>query len=75
MPNAFNAYGVGVPTHQTEEARALLADVEDGSVQAPAPKDIEPSSGLMNIMRSRWALLAAALFLLAFVIFLGAPDL
>ena len=74
VPSAFNAYGVGVPTHQAEEARALLADAEDGSVEVMVHEDGEASSGLMNLMRSRWALLAAALFLLAFVIFIGPPG-
>ena len=74
VPSAFNAYGVGVPNHQAEEARALLADVEDGNAEAAAPEEIESGSGLMNVMRSRWALFAAALFLLAFVIFLGPPG-
>ena len=74
VPSAFNAYGVGVLAHQAEEARALLADVEGGDAEVAVPEVNEPSSGLMNLMRSRWALLAAALFLLAVVIFVGPPG-
>lgn len=70
VANAFNSYRVMVPNNQVEDAEALIADVEVKG------DDLDPGSapGLMGIMRSRWALVGAALFLLAMVALFGPPD-
>ena len=73
VPNAFNGYRVAVLPEEEEEARALLADVE-GEQVTHDPAD-ERTDSLLGAMRSRWALLAAALFLLVIVVLFGPPGL
>ncbi len=72
VPSPFNAYRVSVPSDDAEEARALIADATEESQVAtdyePTDEPTARSSGMMNVMRSRWAVVAAALFLLAVVI-------
>lgn len=74
VPSPFNAYGVGVPADQAEDARELLADVaETTDAETTDAETVEDESapGVLEMMRSRWALVAAALFLLVFVILYG----
>ena len=72
VPSPFNAYRVSVPVADAEEARALIADVSDegqaASIDETGPEPFRRSPGLMSMMRSRWAIVAAALFLLTVVI-------
>ena len=70
VPSAFNSYRVMVPSDETEDAEALLADV-DATDEGSGPG---ASRSLMGMMRSRWALVGAALFLLAIVVLFGAPG-
>ena len=71
VPNAFNAYRVMVPAGEVDDARALLQDVDVVDVDdAPLLAD----GGLMSVFRSRWALVAGALFLLLLVLTLGPPE-
>ena len=71
VPSPFNAYRVSVPSDDVEEARALIAAAsteEQVADNEPVAESARRSPGLMNIRRSRWAIVAAALFLLTVVI-------
>ena len=77
VPSAFNSYRVMVPSDQVEDAEALLADVDAKDAETDAQDDdSDPGSprSLMGMMRSRWVLVGAALFLLAIVVLFGAPG-
>ena len=73
VPNAFNGYRVAVLPEEEEDARALLADVDEVQI-ARETSDAGQTSSLLGAMRRRWALVAAALFLLLLVILYGPPG-
>lgn len=72
VPNAFNSYRVMVPEKEVEDARALLEAV-DVTDAGDAP--VDEARTLMQLFRSRWALVGAAVFLLLLVLLFGPPDL
>lgn len=73
VPNAFNSYRVGVPVDEAEEAKAILADVEDRSAHDLDDEGSSRGDGFLSSMGTKAAVFAAALFLLWFVITIG-PD-
>lgn len=71
VANAFNAYRVMVPAEEADDARALLdsvdaVDVEDAPLGGPQT--------LMDLLRSRWLLIAAAFYLLLLILLVGPPG-
>lgn len=77
VPSPFNSYGVGVPVADVDEARAILVDIEDRPepVEEPDGEDVAAGTGVLTSLSVRWALVAAALFLLWFVVMVGPPRL
>lgn len=73
VPSPFNSYRVEVHPDDAEEAGALLDDVNARAVE----RDEDPDGavdGVMSSLGARWALLAAAIFLLTLVVVFGPPD-
>ena len=71
VPNAFNAHRVMVSPEQADDARALVADVELEAPYEEGDPLSDGGGGAMNVLRSRWLLVGAALFLLLAVLLLG----
>lgn len=73
VPSPFNSYSVGVLLEQADEARSILANVEEESLEEHDEPDTRDGGGVMISMGARWALVVAALFLLVYVILFGPP--
>lgn len=74
VPNAFNGYRVAVLPGEETEARALLAEADEVQI-THEDGEVDRTRTLLEALRPRWALVAAALFLLLMVIRNGPPGL
>lgn len=78
VPSDFNSYRVVVLEDEADDARAVIQDIE-GPDAAASSTLAEPYDyrgvWFMDVLRSRWVLVGAALFLLAGIILFGPPGL
>ena len=74
VPSPFNSYRVMVLEEEAAAARAILEESDPLDGTGPGLEE-EPGGnrpkGFMNLLRSRWLLVASALFLLVVIILFG----
>ncbi len=79
LANDFGSHRVMVPDDDSEQAEALLVEIErrqqrQAGSEKTHPSEHAPPRTWMDLLRSRWAVLVFALFLLMIVLVFGPPE-